>query len=180
MGEIREKVTKFFSDSSIRWLQKDFGEVLTWLAIVIGHGLAWLFTAFGLNYAVGAIRSFSLRPEDVFAWLLTNLATVYTVALGTAGLIYLVRLAWSRWANRVKEHRARVAIGLHTYFDPATDGPKASWKYCLDELDRLNPTELNILGVTGWNTFADEDSPLHGFIDSVAGDLKILLLSPTK
>ncbi len=167
MGEFKKGAKKFTEDTVTRWIQKNIGDGLTWLCVTFGGG-----------YVLGAIRSFSFRPAEIFAWFLANPGTAYSVALGTTGLVYLFRLALLRRENRIKEHRARVAIGLFTYFDPETDGKDAPWDFCVDKLGDLNPTELDILGVTGWNTFASDNAPLRKLVDSFTGNLRILLLSP--
>ena len=168
MGGITEKGKKFFFDTLIRWVQKILGEGFTRFLVVMG---VW-------NYLLGIVKSFSLNPTYVLAWLEAHPHAVGLVVVTTAIFSHLLRLALSRRAERIKEHRALVAIGLTTYFDPGTDGETAHWDYCVEQLNHLNATELDILGVTGWNTFASEKAPLRKFVDSFTGHLKILLLAP--
>ncbi|MBU1901880.1 hypothetical protein KKG82_05980 [Patescibacteria group bacterium] len=53
---------------------------------------------------------------------------------------------------------------------------QADWQVCVDKIKEAST--LKILGATGWETFAEDGSPLHKAVLSFPGEIKVLLMSP--
>jgi hypothetical protein len=53
-----------------------------------------------------------------------------------------------------------------------------SWNDCVEKISSEANKSIMIMCSNGWETFGDEESPLHKVVDSFSGEMKILLLHP--
>ena len=153
-----------------------------WITSPVGLAINTAITTLLGTYIAAAQAAVSYSFSRVIAWGRENPTVLFaytaTTVFFSALFFLLFHLTQSRRLSRIQTDRAVRAIGLSAYFDPAIDGPNAHWESCIKILRYLQPTELNILGVTGWETFASNRAPLHSLVDSFRGHIRILLLAP--
>lgn len=184
-NELKKPSHKFF-DSLTRYVREAWGDFVrqpvVWLLnTLLNAGVLALFSglsAIGLAFVYAEDWSFGSTVN----WVRHNKRDfVLFVTLSFLGLAAL-RSTWirvaSRWSEIQRFRRASRSMGLIDSFDPNAEGAGAQWEHCAQYIAETSPTELLILGATGWNTFADDNAPLHSTLDSFTGNLRILLVAP--
>lgn len=149
------------------------------VVVLLNYLIPFLFGGIGL----AAYLSDTISPRQLLHWLGENpglfLSYLGWALLATTILQRLYFVAISRRRKTVRSDRTFRAMGLVDSFTPDIEGTQHQWAHCTQFIETTMPTELQILGATGWHTFADENAPLRALVDSFTGHLKILLIDPT-
>lgn len=79
----------------------------------------------------------------------------------------------------IRNREILASVGVSGFWAHSKSDEKiTNWQACKEKILAGRPKDLRILGVTGWETFGKEGSPLHDIVDNFHGEIRILLIKP--
>jgi hypothetical protein len=100
------------------------------------------------------------------------------VSVASTLSIKIVRKLWRQSVDLRLMKRLISNFGIESFWEqaPRADQEKA-WEYCRDSI-AAHPSDLRIMGASGWRTFGAPNSPLHETVNNYPGAIHVLLMDP--
>lgn len=114
---------------------------------------------------------------EIQAWVDASVGYIelhpYRIIIGSLAVGIFIHMSSSAY----RRERLIVSFGANFFSERSTQAQKQEdWNYFLTKVLEENPSQLKILGASGYETFHLVDSPLHKLIEAFPYSVKILLL----